>query len=93
MRKYKILKCEFCEVSKEIIAKGYCRACYTRLQKTGSLEYKRKGIRSVCMVNECESFVVSNGLCDKHRKRLEKHGHTSSTRPIDWGTRESNPLY
>ena len=93
MRKYKELKCEYCKQVKIISAKNLCRSCYSRQQKTGSLEYKRKGKRSICMVSDCESNVVSNGLCDKHRKRLEKHGHTSQTRPNDWGNRESHPLY
>ncbi len=93
MRTNKISECTFCKQAKVISAKGLCKACYSRLQKTGSVEYKRKGKRSICMINDCESYVVSNGLCDKHRKRLEKHGHTRQTRPADWGKRESHPLY
>lgn len=86
-------ECGFCKQVKKIASKGYCSACYSRLQKTGSLEYKRKGKRSICMIDGCESHVVSNGLCDKHRKRLDRHGHVSQTRPNDWGKRESHPLY
>lgn len=92
-RKYKTNKCEHCEKIKVIAAKGLCRACYQRQQKTGSLEYRRKGIRHVCMIDNCDSYAVSNSLCDKHRKRLARHGHTDSTRPNDWGKRENHPLY
>ena len=93
MRIYREFACKFCKQTKIIAAKGLCRSCYSRQQKTGSLEYKRKGERSACMISDCDSYVVSNGLCDKHRKRLEKHGHTKQTRPNDWGKRESHPLY
>ena len=93
MREYKVSACGYCKQEKTIAAKGYCRACYGRLQKTGSLEYKRKGKRAVCKIDGCVDHVMSNGLCDKHRQRLKRHGHTSQTRPNDWGKRESHPLY
>lgn len=47
----------------------------------------------VCEMACCSNRSVSGGLCDKHRKRLERHGHTNNTRPNDWGERESHPLY
>lgn len=50
-------------------------------------------IRKTCNLPDCEGQVVSNGLCDKHRIRMRVHGHTNSTRPIDWGDREKHPLY
>jgi hypothetical protein len=40
----------------------------------------------------CEKEAVSNGLCDTHRKRLERHGHTDQTRPDSWGAIEKHPL-
>lgn len=93
MRIDKYQDCLHCKQYKVASARGWCRSCYSRWQKTGSVEYKRKGKRSVCMIDDCSSYVVSNGLCDKHRKRLERHGHTSPTRPDDWGKREEHPLY
>jgi hypothetical protein len=41
----------------------------------------------------CNKRVVSNGLCDTHRKRVERHGSTEQTRAADWGKREKHPLY
>ncbi|MCK5191525.1 MAG: hypothetical protein KAR12_15880, partial [Methylococcales bacterium] len=92
MRKLKLGICNFCEVKKGIVAKGLCRACYQRKQKTGSLEYKRNG-RNICSVVDCDDFVVTMGLCDKHRQRVVKHGSIEQTRPVDWGKREKHPLY
>ena len=92
MRTRKIGICDFCNNEKNIIAKGLCNACYQRKQKTGSLEYKRTG-RNTCSIADCDDFVVSHGLCDKHRSRLRKHGSTDQTRPSDWGSREKHPLY
>ena len=93
MRKYKTAQCSYCGEEKPIAAKGLCRACYQRKQKTGSLEYQRKGKRSVCDVHGCNDYVVSHGLCDKHRTRLKRYGQTESLRPGDWGSRECHPLY
>jgi len=50
-------------------------------------------MRNICEVELCNSFVVSHGLCDKHRKRMARHGHTKQTRANDWGKRENHPLY
>lgn len=46
-----------------------------------------------CSVIECSGAVVARGLCDLHYRRLLHHGKTESTRPADWGSRESHPLY
>ena len=92
MRNLKTGICSFCEVEKGIVAKGLCKACYQRKQKTGSLEYKRTG-RNTCSVKDCNDFVVSYGLCDKHRQRLRKNGSIEQTRPNDWGERERHSLY
>jgi hypothetical protein len=50
-------------------------------------------MRKICEVSECGGYVASQGLCDKHRKRLARHGHIEATRPKDWGSREKHPLY
>jgi len=50
-------------------------------------------VRSDCKIDGCDHRVVAKGLCDMHRQRLAKHGHLDQTRPKDWGTRETHPLY
>jgi len=92
-REYKKSECKHCEKVNFIAAKGLCRACYSRLQKTGSLEFQRKGKFSICDAEGCDGRAITHGLCDKHRKRLARHGHINQTRPNDWGDRESHPLY
>jgi hypothetical protein len=44
-------------------------------------------------VPNCGKKVVSNNLCDMHRKRLERHGNIDAGRPKDWGSRRKHPLY
>lgn len=46
-----------------------------------------------CMVSNCHNIAVANDLCDKHRKRLSRHGSVDAARPADWGARERHPLY
>lgn len=50
-------------------------------------------ITTKCLVINCNAPAIANGLCDKHRKRVERHGHAEQTRPADWGAREKHPLY
>jgi len=50
-------------------------------------------MRNLCEVGDCDKYVVTHGLCDKHRKRLSRHGHINPTRASDWGQREKHPLY
>lgn len=85
------MTCSACNRDKEIKARGLCGACYGRWQKSGSTEYRRR--RSVCSVGNCGKPAVSGGLCDTHRKRLERHGHTQETRPDCWGAKTKHPLY
>lgn len=44
-----------------------------------------------CSVIGCSKPVVSNGLCDTHRKRLERHDDVNKGRPEGWG-RWNHPL-
>jgi len=46
-----------------------------------------------CHVIGCNEPAVAKGLCDKHRKRLKRHGHIEPTRSEDWGKREKHPAY
>lgn len=92
-RIYKEAVCTYCKETKLIAAKGLCRACYQRWRNSGKLEYQRKGIRNICNITGCDKHVVTNGLCDSHRKRLERYGQTDSLRPVDWGKKTKHPLY
>ena len=87
------MACSVCFRDKTIAARGLCRACYSRWQRTGSTEYQRWGKRTTCHVDGCSKRAVSHGLCDMHRQRLRSHGHTDQTRPEDWGQRTGHPLY
>jgi hypothetical protein len=87
------MPCEVCKREKPVVARRLCNACYQRWRKTGSTEYQRRGRRNVCGVGGCEKPAVAKGLCDTHRKRMERHGHVSETRPDSWGAKEKHPLY
>jgi len=50
-------------------------------------------VRRACKVEGCCNWERSKGLCNKHLKRWQRHGHTNQTRPEDWGNREKHPLY
>lgn len=86
------MPCSACKRDKEVSARGLCAACYQRWRKTGTTEYQRWGKRNVCSVGGCKSFVVSHGLCDKHRIRMRDHGSTDDPRPDSWGARSKHPL-
>jgi len=83
--------CGFCGEEKEIAGKGLCASCYQRNRKNGTPEYKK--IRNICSIDDCNEFVKSLGLCEKHYKRWKRHGHTKQTRPKGWGSKEKHPLY
>ena len=87
------MPCNFCERDKTIAARGMCRACYSRWQRAGTAEYQRKGKYSLCHLNGCKKRAVSHGMCDMHRRRMERHGHIEETRPDDWGVKHRHPLY
>lgn len=86
------MSCSTCKRDVPIRARDMCASCYQRWHKTGTTEYQRWGRRSVCGVGGCGSQVVSHGLCDVHRQRMAKHGHTNDTRPDSWGAIEKHPL-
>jgi hypothetical protein len=87
------MSCSACKRDKPIVARDYCAACYQRWHKTGTTDYQRWGKRSVCSVGGCEARAITKGLCDTHRKRMERHGHMEETRPDSWGAKEKHPLY
>lgn len=86
------MPCSHCGDTSRKIVKGLCWACYYRLRNTGTLEYKDR-TPIACSVDGCEKPSVSRGLCDTHRKRRDRHGHTEATRPADWGERTAHPFY
>lgn len=83
--------CTFCE-KRPIVAKGLCNACYTRKQRTGSLEFVRKGRVTYCSIDGCSDVAHAKKLCFMHYQRQRKHGHTDSTRPANWGEINAHPL-
>lgn len=85
--------CSFCSREKKISARGLCAACYQRWRKRGTTEYAKKRARSFCCATDCDRPVVSHGMCDTHRKRLDRHGHIEETRPDDWGAKHKHPLF
>lgn len=46
-----------------------------------------------CHVYNCTQPVLAKGLCQKHYKRVRRHGDVEQTRPNDWGNREKHPAY
>lgn len=86
------MPCSACKRDIPVRARGLCAACYQRWHKTGTTDYQRQKGRSTCSVGGCEKVVVSNGLCDTHRKRMARHGHLNETRPDSWGAIEKHPL-
>jgi len=50
------------------------------------------GIPKICEVEGCEGAHIALGLCEKHYRRLKKHGHLKKNRPDDWGQKEKHPL-
>lgn len=86
------MPCTYCNNPK-VLARGYCSACYYHLKRHGALERTARA-RSVCTEDGCAAFVVSHGLCEKHRSRLRRHGRADVVnRPEDWGVRTKHPLY
>lgn len=83
--------CTVCE-KRPVVAKGLCSACYTRKQRTGSTDYRRKGRITYCSVDGCDQVAHAQKLCFMHYQRKRKHGHTDSTRPETWGEINAHPL-
>lgn len=86
------MTCTCCKRDLPTAARGLCRACYSRWNRTGTTDHKPRPVRRKCQIGGCGRRVVSNGLCDTHRKRLERHGHTDQTRPDSWGAIQKHPL-
>lgn len=85
--------CLECRRDIVVVARGLCQSCYLRLKKEGRLPPKKVRVRKICKVDGCNNHVVSHGLCDKHNKRLKRHGHIDKTRPYLDGSKREHHLY
>lgn len=49
----------------------------------------------ICTVSGCANHqkTLMSGLCEKHLFRYSRHGTIEQPRNIDWGARETHPLY
>jgi len=83
-------KCSHCS-AKPVYARQLCSPCYQRWQRKGALDYVSYPTK--CRIEGCDGRVVSNGYCDKHRKRMSRHGSPVATRPHTWGKKSKHPLY
>jgi len=88
MRKF--IECSECGNQKTEAARGMCEACYGKWKRNRPPEQQIK--RSICSIEGCDKYVVTLGLCDKHRQRLASNG-TTEKKYNDWGAREKHPLY
>ena len=79
--------CSYCNKN-PVMARGWCQACYYRQRRTGTLEYKPKRLPQLCNYLTCDKIAVSKGLCDTHRKRIDRHGDIYAGRPDWWGDKE-----
>lgn len=78
-----------CEGSKfPKFVKGLCWSCYYRGKKNGTLEYRDKSPKS-CSIEGCKNLVVAKGLCDTHRKRIDRHDDVEAGRPEWWGDKRA----
>jgi len=75
----KIAKCQGCGERKSIKAKGLCGACYIRLLRYGSTDYRERPRKGEHLCSKCERDPVhAKGLCktcyNKMRLRVLGHG-------------------
>lgn len=78
-REYANIECVVCHETKPRAARGMCRACYARWQKTGTVEYRRQP--KVCTVEGCERKTHADGLCSMHWQRLRRTGEIGGAAP------------
>lgn len=80
-------KCSYCGATPDVtraFVKGLCWACYYRNKKKGKLEYDDKTPKP-CLMEGCQKVATAHGLCDTHRKRMERTGDIDTGRPSSWG--------
>ena len=49
----------------------------------------------ICTVSGCANHqkTLTSGLCEKHLFRYSRHGKVEQPRNVDWGAKETHPLY
>lgn len=74
-------------------ARGYCKAHYLRVWRTGSIEstYQRHGPGAVCDVETCSEPVKARGWCGAHYARWKKTG--DPVRPTGFSRKKSPTQY
>ena len=71
---------------------GLCPACYQHRWKCGTLD-RAAFVQPICERPSCDKPAISHGLCDKHRKRLARHGDIEAGWPEERGAKGRHPLY
>ena len=87
------MACKECGKDKKIVARGWCRACYSRWYNKGTASYSPKPEKVACSVGGCSTLAVAKGMCDKHYRRVKLHGDPEHGSAPDWGKRSKHPLY
>lgn len=87
------MSCKTCGSDKKVVARGLCRACYSRWYTRGTTDYAPKPQKVACSVGGCVDLAIAKGMCDKHYRRMKHHGDVEHSGPIDWGKRSKHPLY
>lgn len=88
------MTCLVCKRDLRIAAKGLCGACYSRMQRRGTVEYAPVRVRGICSVYGCSSPHIAKGYCLKHYERMKATGDPMQTkRPDDWGAKHKHPMF
>lgn len=85
------MTCSSCGEDKKIVARGWCRNCYSRWYNRGTTDYAPKPEKVACSVGGCGDLAIAKGMCDKHYRRMKDHGTTDAN--PDRGKRSKHPLY
>ncbi len=68
----KVAACRHCTKEKVVAGRGYCAACYSRLQRKGTLERTRAvNFGKLCSVDGCTRPAVAKGMCFPHYDRAQ----------------------
>ena len=89
------MNCVECEQDRPIAARGLCRTCYSRWQRSPSFSEREVADRGHCSVEGCDAKVHGQGLCSKHLLRLRRTGTTDPGRtyPQKTNTASQHDLY
>lgn len=74
------MNCVSCGQDRPIAARGLCRTCYSRWQRTGDVVRINDKRGTVCSVEGCNARVHGQGLCNKHLLRLRRSGSVENAR-------------